>query len=126
MSIFGDSAFGADPDVMPSGVRPVEQVLKKPSGSRPVEQVLKSYEVESGDECIDGFGFEPIPVTTPIKNQSSFRSRAHYHWNRGKQDDSRYNQVDRTKFQIPSRWKLEDLGGTRPVEQVLKLSLIHI
>ena len=27
---------------------------------------------------------------------------------------------DRTKFQIPARWKLEDLGGIRPVEQVLK------
>ena len=31
MAMFGDSACGADPEVMPSGVRPVEQVLKRPS-----------------------------------------------------------------------------------------------
>ena len=28
MAMFGDSACGADPEVMPSGIRPVEQVLK--------------------------------------------------------------------------------------------------
>ena len=69
MSMFGDSACGADPEVMPSGVRPVEQVLKRPSGIRPVEQVLKSYEVSGGDEGIDDFGFETIAATPPTRTR---------------------------------------------------------
>ena len=70
MSMFGDSACGADPEVMPSGVRPVEQVLKRPSGIRPVEQALKSYDdwaLSSGDEGIDDFGFETITATPPTR-----------------------------------------------------------
>ena len=70
MWMFGDSACGADPEVMPSGVRPVEQVLKRPSGIRPVEQALKSYDdfaLSSGDEGIDDFGFETITATPPTR-----------------------------------------------------------
>ena len=70
MAMFGDSACGADPEVMPSGVRPVEQVLKRPSGIRPVEQALKSYDdwaLSSGDEGIDDFGFETITATPPTR-----------------------------------------------------------
>ena len=43
MAMFGDSACGADPEVMPSGIRPVERVLK----SRGEEYI------ESGDEGIE-------------------------------------------------------------------------
>jgi len=119
-----DSACGADPDVPPSG--------------------LKSYEVESGDECIDDFGYEPIPVqnglksyaigdilhcsdvvTTPIVSQRGFRSR----FNRkslcsgfqGCGHDHGNEPVvrDPTKLTTPLRWKVEDLSGIRPVPQVL-------
>ena len=73
MSMFGDSACGADPEVMPSGVRPVEQVLKRPSGIRPVEQALKSYDdwaLSSGDEGIDDFGFETVTATPPTRTST--------------------------------------------------------
>ena len=112
------SACGADPDVPPSG--------------------LKSYEVESGDECIDDFGYQPIPVqnglksyemgdilhcsdiaTTPIVSQRGFRSR----FNRkslgsGSQGCGNEPVVrDPTKLTTPLRWKVEDQSGIRPVPQ---------
>ena len=77
MSMFGDSACGADPEVMPSGVRPVEQVLKRPSGIRPVEQALKSYDdfaLSSGDEGIDDFGFETYAANPPTRTSIPQRS----------------------------------------------------
>jgi len=64
MSMFGDSACGADPEVMPSGVRPVEQALKS----------YDDWALSSGDEGIDDFGFETYTATPPTRTSIPQRS----------------------------------------------------
>ena len=96
-----DSACGADEDIV------IGETMDSACGADPgfAPMGLKSYEMGDILHCSD-------VVTTPIVSQKSFRSR----YNQKKLDEPVVR--DRTKLTTPLRWKVEDLGGLRPVPQV--------